>query len=171
MTFDGDDPEDEPNAPTPHASSPRPVPPGVLIGERVGDQGPRLIVVPRPSILFIFSALAIARNWIDARWAQAPRFHGRKLYARTVETIVRIDCSSLSSALSHFEDLPLRRVYHGVAANLHWIREVDFDGKLKRIGFVVGRDSRGSRVIEWLTVSRRAAREIESQLRSATRRS
>ena len=149
----------------PLASRARPAPPlpdrlPVLIERRVFGEGPRHIAVPRKKILYGFSPYAIDHSVIDAPWAKpSMRFKGRKIFFRTARTVVKSDCDSIPKAIERLSDLVLIRAYHGLFVNLRKIARVDFDGKLKRIGFEV-RDAQNRKIIEWVRVSNEVARFI-----------
>src|SRR5262249_24889290 len=110
----------------------------IVIAGRVLGAGD--VAVHLGDTLYVFSLPAIESGSIQARWANPSPLHrvGKRMMLRTLDDVVKIDCNSLDAALAHLPDLPLVRVYHGTAVAIDKISEVDFAGKLKRVGFVVG---------------------------------
>jgi hypothetical protein len=144
-----------------------------IIAARIVEGGERQSApVPYDDILFAFQPGAVGRLVrgthhlaIDAEWSRPGRLRGRKVHLRTATGIFRTKWNSLGEAIAHLAFLRVQRSYHGTLAVLKTKIRLDLDGKVKRIGYVVGRDVRGADRIEWLVLSRRAGRELRKRSR------
>jgi hypothetical protein len=151
---------------------PRPPLLGIIIAWQMGEDGERKkALVSLDEVLSVFLPSAVRRlvrgtqhPAIDAKWAGRLRFRGRKVHLRTPGGVFQTRWKSLREALGHLSFLPAQRTYHGTVVILKKKFRLDLDGKVKRIGFVVGRDARGDAQTEWFVLSRRAARELEKLL-------
>jgi hypothetical protein len=136
-----------------------------IVAWRLGEERSRRPeVVPHADIFFAFTVKVVKQGAIDAEWTTSTLVKGSRVRVRTPAGVFETRWRSLDEAVTRLSTLPMRRTYHGALVNLKRIDVVDFEGKRKRVGFLIGKDSRGYPKTEWVRVSRRAARVILDEL-------
>ena len=80
-----------------------------------------------------------------------------RVYVRTFDAVFRTHFRSVRELFRRLGNPYFVTLNHGVVANLRHCKSVDLCGRL--LGVAVGYRS-GSRVFEWITISRRCQREF-----------
>jgi hypothetical protein len=132
--------------------------------QRIGISD-RWIVIPVQKVAYAFLGSAPSRGVIDAPWVNGRVLAHGTVYVRTIDgALFRTAFSTLDGLRQQVESdrfVPINRL---VTVNVNRIAELDFAGKVNRVGLQVGND------VEFLRISRRCLRELRSLIGFPPRR-
>jgi len=123
-----------------------------------GGVAERVTLLRVEEILYFFTAGALSqRPVIDAKWRDLRPFSPGRVYVRTTTDLFVSQYRTIAKILARLPNQFIG-IHKSLVVNFHQIKDLDFDGKLKRVGVVTAISS------EWLTVSRRALKRFRSML-------